>query len=257
MQAVEIKNLNFSYGKRVVFDNLSVNIEAESFTTILGANGAGKTTLARILSGNFKFKGEILLFNKDIHKNNFVTLVVADMDDYDEDEIVMNVLKKAVKGYKKEEKILEIATDFKFNKSLNKYFKELSWNEKILMVLVCGLLQKSKILIIDNIFEMVDETDKNRTLTKLKKYAKETKMTIVNITNDSEDVLKGDNIIILGDGKVILSGSKKAVLEETELFETRGLCLPFIVDLSNKLKFYELIDKTYYLEKKLVDDLWE
>ena len=33
--------------------------------------------------------------------------------------------------------------------------------------------------------------------------------------------------------------------------------LPFTVNLSNKLKFYELIDRVYFDDKKLVDDLWK
>ena len=47
------------------------------------------------------------------------------------------------------------------------------------------------------------------------------------------------------------------VLENEEVFEENEFELPFVVSLSNKLKFYDLIDKVYFDEKKLVNDLWK
>ena len=66
-----------------------------------------------------------------------------------------------------------------------------------------------------------------------------------------------DNIVIIGEGKVLLKGSKKKVFEKEEVFEKYELERPFVVSLSDKLKFYDLIDKIYFDEKKLVNDLWK
>ena len=77
------------------------------------------------------------------------------------------------------------------------------------------------------------------------------------MTNDVEDTLLADNIVIISEGKVLLEGSKRKVLERVEFFEKNNMSLPFVVSLSNKLKFYELINKIYFDEKKLVDDLWK
>ena len=66
-----------------------------------------------------------------------------------------------------------------------------------------------------------------------------------------------DEVVIIGGGKVLLKGSKKRVLEDENFFETYDMELPFTVNLSNKLKFYELIDRVYFDDKKLVDDLWK
>ena len=42
-----------------------------------------------------------------------------------------------------------------------------------------------------------------------------------------------------------------------ELLEKVGVGFPFIVSLSNKLKFYELTKITYFDEEKMVNDLWK
>jgi len=52
--AVSINNLNFSYGKLLVIDNLSIEIPAGTSFGLLGANGAGKTTLIRLMVGLLK-----------------------------------------------------------------------------------------------------------------------------------------------------------------------------------------------------------
>ena len=42
-----------------------------------------------------------------------------------------------------------------------------------------------------------------------------------------------------------------------ELFKELGLALPFIYDLNNLLKSYELINEEHTIEKELVDLLWK
>lgn len=263
MQAIDIKNLNFSYGKIKVFENLNLIISEGSFTTILGKNGSGKTTLVDILSGKLKYSGSILVFNNslnsDIIKKNIIT-IFDDLDEEDTSDMIIDMLvellkKKKVKNIK--EKIIEIASEFDFSDFLNTEFVLLPFEKKKLVALAMALVNNPKILILDNFFEGINKNLKDRILKKLKKEIRKNKMTIVNVSNDSEEALYADVIVIIGDGKILLKGSKRKVFEKETFFETYDLELPFIVSLSDKLKFYELIDKVYFDEKKLVDDLWE
>ena len=47
MNAIEIKNLHFSYGKENVLDGVSLCLKEGRLAILAGENGAGKSTLLR------------------------------------------------------------------------------------------------------------------------------------------------------------------------------------------------------------------
>jgi len=49
--SITIKNLTKRFGKVVALDNVSLNVEPDSFLTLLGPSGCGKTTLLRCVAG--------------------------------------------------------------------------------------------------------------------------------------------------------------------------------------------------------------
>src|SRR5574344_1017010 len=53
---IEIKNINFSYGKHMVFDNVTMTLEPGMIYGLLGQNGVGKSTLLKLISGLLKLK---------------------------------------------------------------------------------------------------------------------------------------------------------------------------------------------------------
>ena len=59
---IELKNLTFGYGARVILDNVSLTIPRGKVTALMGASGGGKTTVLRLIGGqNRAQKGEVLL----------------------------------------------------------------------------------------------------------------------------------------------------------------------------------------------------
>ena len=48
---IEIKNLRFSYGDRILLDGLDLTLRDGELTLLLGKNGSGKTTLLRLILG--------------------------------------------------------------------------------------------------------------------------------------------------------------------------------------------------------------
>lgn len=250
MQAFRIKNLNFSYGNLKVFDNLNLSVSEGKFVTIYGKNGSGKTTLAKIIGGIYKSNS--ICFGDHIDKKDVYIL----SDELDYDGYVMNILINELKGLDKKkisDKVLKLSKDLGFDKILNRKFNDINLKEKRLVGLGIALLNKPKILVLDNFFEAMDKKTKIFVLRKLKKKP----FTIINLTNDSNDMMISDEIFIIGNGKVLLKGGKKRVLENEDFFEENDMSLPFVINLSNKLRFYDLIDKVYFDEKKMVDDLWK
>ena len=104
---------------------------------------------------------------------------------------------------------------------------------------------------------MLDVETKEKIYKKIK-YLNETEnLTILNVSHDTEDTLNGNKIIVLDNGKVILYGPKEEVLLEEKKFNNLGLALPFMAELSIKLKYYDLIDDLIFDMDEMVNKLWK
>ena len=69
---ITCQNINYSYGKKKIFENLNLKINKNSIFGICGESGSGKSTLINILLGLLiPDKGKVLVNNLDIRKNVF------------------------------------------------------------------------------------------------------------------------------------------------------------------------------------------
>ncbi|OGS96350.1 MAG: spermidine/putrescine ABC transporter ATP-binding protein [Gallionellales bacterium RIFCSPLOWO2_02_FULL_57_47] len=67
MAQLEIRNVTRRFGDFVAVDNVSLSIEAGEFFTLLGPSGCGKTTILRMIAGfDLPDAGQILLDGKDL-----------------------------------------------------------------------------------------------------------------------------------------------------------------------------------------------
>ena len=61
------KNIHVNYGKKIILDDISLNVNFKKINGLLGPNGAGKTTLFYSLAGLLKpSKGKIYLNETEI-----------------------------------------------------------------------------------------------------------------------------------------------------------------------------------------------
>jgi len=63
---ITISNLSKSYGKKVLFNNLSLTINPGEKVGLIGPNGAGKTTLFSIILGDTEPSSGNIQVNKNI-----------------------------------------------------------------------------------------------------------------------------------------------------------------------------------------------
>jgi phospholipid/cholesterol/gamma-HCH transport system ATP-binding protein len=64
---VELRNLTFGYGERVILDNISLSVPRGKVTALMGASGGGKTTILRLIGGqNRAQKGQLLFDGQDV-----------------------------------------------------------------------------------------------------------------------------------------------------------------------------------------------
>lgn len=66
---IEVNNLSFRRGDRIIYDNISLTIRRGHITAIMGPSGTGKTTLLRLIGGQLvPDQGQVLLDGQDISK---------------------------------------------------------------------------------------------------------------------------------------------------------------------------------------------
>ena len=64
---IEVKNLTFKRGERVIYDNLNLKVQQGKITAIMGPSGIGKTTLLKLIGGQLHpEQGEVLFDGQDI-----------------------------------------------------------------------------------------------------------------------------------------------------------------------------------------------
>lgn len=72
---VEVNNLTFKRGERVIYDNLNLKVQRGKVTAIMGPSGIGKTTLLRLIGGQIvPESGQILFDGEDICRASNKTL---------------------------------------------------------------------------------------------------------------------------------------------------------------------------------------
>ena len=168
---IDIKNLCFSYGKKEIFDDLSLKIPNKQFVSIIGPNGCGKSTLLKLIGrdldykqGLIKFEGKALgdystkdyskklAFNRQ-HVNGLFPFTCLDyvllgrrpykdhFEDYTGDDL------------NKVEEVLRLTDTLEF---VDKKLNEVSGGELQRINLAKNLVQETPYLLLDESFSAMD-----------------------------------------------------------------------------------------------------
>ena len=78
----------------------------------------------------------------------------------------------------------------------------------------------------------------------------------VNVTCDVEESLLSDYIIVYDEDKKVLEGNMESVLRNEKVLKKLGFGIPFVVDLSIQLNYYDVLKKVYFDLDELVGVLW-
>lgn len=248
--------------EKLSIKSMSIDIDLTlPVTCVLGPTNSGKTyflkKLINVIPNHDVYLDDILISEYDITylKNNIV--VVLDDDtfkcEYVAEELHYYLSKL---GYRIDEitnKINDLAKFFKISSLLSERIDLLTIEKRILIKILALLIIKPQIFGIDNLLGYLNETDKKNLLT----FCVSNKITLINCTNNGEDLLISDKVLLLNDMKTIFYGDKKELLNGNTILPYIGISLPFTAEMSQNLVLYGIINKVYLDEKKLVDKIWK
>lgn len=245
-------------------NNLDISIEKNTISTFSGANNCGKTTLIRILSKLLDCESEITLENKKISDykleeyNEIVKSVIPKEITFDEINIEEELYNKCYLEYKEKEQIINyIIKGLKIKKILTKDIKTLSSREITLTQIAIALINKPKLLLIDSLDIYFNLEDQKTIINFLKDYISTYGLTVLITTTDLEISLETNYLYIIDKGDLVLSGTPQEVLQKDNVINKIGLNIPFMIDLSVKLRDYELIKDIETDYDRMIEALWK
>ena len=255
MSILKINNINY----KNIYNDLSLDIAENKFITISGANNSGKTTLIRILNNELSEKFDINILGKKINEYNTeeLTKTIQAVIPTDEYFIEKNIYEEMNYNCNSNLSFIDyICKGLKIKRIINNNYKTYSQQEIILSQLAIALSIQPKVLLIDDISPYFNQKEIESILIFLKEYQKKYNITIIYTTINLEESLQTDYLYIINEGKVELSGRPLEVLQKDNIINKIGLNIPFMIDLSVKLRDYDLIKEIETDKDRMVEKLW-
>jgi ABC-type bacteriocin/lantibiotic exporter with double-glycine peptidase domain len=201
--AIEFRNTSYSFeaGKKII-DNVNYTIPAGQLVFISGASGSGKSTLLRLLTGTLKnFEGGILIDNQPIKSYNLQSLRVVTGMLLNNQDIFHATIKENITMGNAAIDVVEMSqyietlglTDFIQSHSagydyvLDPSGKKLPKTIKQKILLIRSLLDKKRLLLLEEPFENLDEPSRKALLAIIKNRKNCTVLIAANDTTIAKD----------------------------------------------------------------------
>lgn len=249
-----------------ILKEINLNLKGGTIAALIGNSNIEKTILLKSIFGLIKYHGNIKVNGVSINEENVFELrknigIFLETNEFENKNVILNIMEPLKNlGYQEEEarnNIYEIAKKLDIENLLYKKIETLSYSQKKIVAFARSIIHLPNIILIDNLFESIDLHFKNKIISYLNKLKKTKKVIILFTSNFPDDQLLADKLILLKNGMIVCSEDTKKLMEDEALFIKNKIKLPFIVDLSHKLKSYNLIDKIFYDMDEMVDEIWK
>ena len=276
---IEIKNFSYKYPleDKNVLENLNLKIEKGEFWAVIGKNGSGKTTLCnalrRFVPDFYKGEvtGEIVVDGKnlkDFSPKELVTKIgfvfqnpftqISGVKDTVFEEIAYGLENLAVEKEKIIKRVNETLKLLEIEHLKDKNPQEMSGGQKQRVALASIIVMDPEILVIDEPTSQLDPKGTQDIFKIINIMAKKGK-TIILVEHKLELIAEyAEKIVVLDEGKIILSGKASEVLNNKSLLKkgigmTQYSMLAYKLEKAGKAKFEEIPitkEKTVELLKK-------
>ena len=155
---ISIKNVSKKFNDKIVLKDINLEIPKQRIIGLTGKNGSGKTVLLKIIAGlYFPSEGTVTIDSSLELKNDFGFLIDTG---FLEEEIGFNNLKllAGLKNQINDKEIHEIMQYVNLNSYNKTKYKNYSTGMKQKLKIAQAIMEKPKVLILDEPFNGLDET---------------------------------------------------------------------------------------------------
>ncbi len=208
---ISIRNVSKRFGPVLAVDNVSMEIAAGEFFSLLGSSGCGKTTLLRMLAGfESPTEGEIIIDGQSMaavpaHRRP-VNMVFQNYAIFPHLSVHNNIaygLRKAkLPRAELEAKVEEMLELIKLPGYGHRRSFELSGGERQRVALARALIMKPKVLLLDEPLGALDKQLRAQMQLELRSLQRLVGITFVFVTHDQEEALTmSDRIAVMSNGR--------------------------------------------------------
>ena len=220
---VEVKNLKKNYSLKEAVKGISFNIRENEILGLLGPNGCGKTTTIGMLLGLLKpTTGQIKIDNMDFEKNRIEILSKINfISPYIELPKKLTVKQNLIvygKLYNIEnlqQRIQYLTEKLRLEELLNRITGELSSGQKNRVSLAKALINKPKVLFLDEPTASLDPEVGDFVRSFLEKYKQENKISILLASHNMSEVSRMcKSVLMMKNGQIIDEGSPDSLINK-------------------------------------------
>lgn len=230
---IDLRNVEFSYDKRKIINNISLHIKEGTTTAIVGPSGSGKTTLCRLIARFWDVnKGSVKLGGKDVRSYSMDSLMknfsfVFQSVYLFEDTVANNIrfgnpdasMEDVIAAAKK-----ACCHDFimKLDKGYDTVIGEggasLSGGEKQRISIARAMMKSAPVIILDEATANVDPENEKELVQAIEELTR--KKTVIMIAHRLKTVRNADKIVVIDEGKIVQEGKHEELIKQEGIYKT-------------------------------------
>jgi len=228
---------------------VDLEVKEGQFIAILGHNGSGKSTLARQLNALLVPTGGTLFIDgndtRDESKIWEVRQTAGMVFQNPDNQIISSVVEEDV-GFGPENMGIPTKEIWeRVRKALNavgmlEYRKSspnrLSGGQKQRVAIAGVIAMKPKCIVLDEPTAMLDPGGRAEVIDTVRQLNREEGVTVILITHYMEEVIPSDRVIVMDEGKVVMTGTPREIFSRVDDLKAIRLDVPKVTELAYLLK---------------------
>ncbi len=230
---IELKNVDFSYDRRKIIDNVSLTIPEKTITAFVGPSGGGKTTLCHLMARFWDVQGgKVLLGGRNVKDYSFDSLMknfsfvfqnvylfedtIANNIRFGEPEASMDRVIEAAKKARCHDFIMALPDGYQT--VIGEGGASLSGGEKQRISIARAIMKDAPVIILDEATANVDPESEAELTAAIEELTKE--KTIIMIAHRLKTVRHADQIFVVDNGKIVQHGTHGQLIREKGIYRT-------------------------------------
>ncbi|HEX2267024.1 MAG TPA: ABC transporter ATP-binding protein, partial [Actinomycetota bacterium] len=220
---VALDRLSKAFGSVVAVDDVSLQVGAGEFYSLLGPSGCGKTTTLRLIAGFERpDKGRISIGGRDVtavppHRRNVNTV----FQNYAlfphltvEENVAYGLKQKNVPKHELQERLTQALATVRLTELRTRKPRELSGGQQQRVALARALVNEPTVLLLDEPLAALDQKLRKAMQQELKKLQERVGISFLYVTHDQEEALTlSDRLAVMSDGRILQEGTPDQIYE--------------------------------------------